>query len=118
MRAPNSIARIRNLVAILLAVVLLLAPTLTRAGMISAVQPHHAHMMEQTGHCHIPPSDSGDSDKSAGKSCCISTCLAITNDAAAPSDNQPLQRAALTVPVTIFHVGFLGEIATPPPRPL
>jgi len=116
MRSRTSSAAIRKLIAILLAAALLLAPALTRVGIASAAEPHHAQMMEQTGHCHEPPSLPADSDKSAGKNCCISMCLAVTVDAATPPDNQPVQRVISIFPVTAFRIAFLGEIATPPPR--
>lgn len=106
----------RSFLAAVLTFALLLAPALTRFGMASAAQPHQGYVMDQTGHCHMQRSDRSDPDKSAGKSCCMSTSLAAILQTAAPLGDNPMECPPLVVARASFHIHFLGEIATPPPR--
>ena len=101
---------------ILLAFMLVWAPALAHAGMNAAVATQHAQMMDHTGHCQMPPSSSADPGKSAGKICCASMGVAVTNNAATPIGESIISRTLMSSPLTRFHLTFLGEIATPPPR--
>lgn len=112
---------IQRLFAILVAVAVLFAPALTRAGeAFAAVPDHHAQMM-QSGHCKTAPSHSGDGDKSsdhdkAGMNCCISMCMAVAVTPPAPAAAMAMHAASSTFPVTHQYHGCIAEIATPPPR--
>ena len=113
---------IRPLFAILVAVAVLFAPALTRAGeAFAAVPDHHMQMME-SGHCKSMPSyadDDGkppDEDKAAGKSCCISMCMAVAIEPPAAPQSEVLHEAAATFPLIHRYHGNIAEIATPPPR--
>ena len=112
---------IRTLFAMLVAVAVLFAPTVTRAAeAFAAVPDHHAQMM-QSGHCKTAPSHSGDNDKSpshdkAGKTCCISMCMAVAVTPPTPAASVVMLAASPTFPLTHQYHGLITEIATPPPR--
>jgi len=104
------------------AVAVLFAPALTRAGeAFAAVPDHHAQMME-SGHCKAPPSHSADpdrqsdQDKAAGQSCCISMCMAVAAAPPEPAESAAMHGSAATFPLTRQYHGCVAEIATPPPR--
>lgn len=103
-----------SLLAGLLALALLLSPGTTSNA--AAAVPHHKQMMERTGDCHVPSTKSAGHDKSASKTCCISTCIAVTIDASAGLNDKQSQRPPLTFPLTTFQTAFPAEVATPPPR--
>jgi hypothetical protein len=110
---------IHKLFAILVAVAVLFAPALMRAGEAHAATPDHAAQMMEAGHCKAPPSHPGnhDSDKSKHKSCCLSMCAAaaIAAPAAATLDDF-VPKSTYNLPPPADYRGYLGEIATPPPR--
>ena len=121
MSAYASRMSLRTLFAALVAMAVLFAPAMARAGeAFAAVPDHHAQMM-QSGHCKSAPSHSGDGessdrDKTAGMTCCISMCMAVAVTPAAPPQAVRLHEAAATFPVTDQYHGCIAEIATPPPR--
>ena len=112
---------LRTLFAALVAMAVLFAPAMTRAGQaFAAVPDHHAQMM-QSGHCKMAPSHSSDGERSskndkAGMSCCISMCMAVAVTPPAPLAVVPTHAAAPTFPLTHQYHGLIAEIATPPPR--
>ena len=112
---------IRTLFAMLVAVAVLFAPALTRAGeAFAAVPDHHAQMMT-SGHCKMAPSDSDDGkssdrDKAGAKNCCISMCMAVAVSPSSPTQSALVHDAAATFPLTHQYHGCISEIATPPPR--
>lgn len=113
---------IRTLFAVLVAVAVLFAPALTRAGeAFAAVSDHHAQMMD-SGHCKSTPSYADDEGKSseknkvAGKSCCMSMCMAVAIGPPAAPQSEVLHEAAATFPLIHRYHGNIAEIATPPPR--
>jgi hypothetical protein len=99
----------------LLALSVLVAPSAAAAEHMATMHGHDVQMMEM-GHCDGMPSKSADHNKGDGKSCCISMCMAV---AIAPSTrgtaSEPRHGAAYFIVSQSWH-GFLGEIATPPPR--
>lgn len=116
MRAYRAPVSLRNLFGILVAVALLFAPALTRAGAAYAGVPdHHAQMMEP-GHCQAPPSHPGDRNEAPAKNCCISMCMAVAVTAPAPLAASDLPPTPAVFAVASLHLAYLGEIATPPPR--
>ena len=107
---------VQKLFAILVALAVLVAPAFTGAGEALAATPdHHAQVMEE-GHCQMPPANSDDHDKAPIKSCCVAMCLAvaITPDVSSAVVAPALAAAYFAAPGS-WH-GYLGEIATPPPR--
>lgn len=113
---------IRTLFAMLVAVAVLFAPALTRAGEAFAAVPDHHVQMLQSGHCKTAPSHSGDGDKSsdhdksAGMNCCISMCMAVAVAPPARPQAAALHGPAATFPLAHQYHGCIAEIATPPPR--
>lgn len=115
MRSYASPVSIRTLFAMLIAFAVLFAPTATRAAEAADAAPVRHMQMMDSGPCQMPPAKSSDHGK-MDKNCCISMCMAV---AIAPT--APAEVAETTHGVTYFAVpkswhGYLGEIATPPPR--
>ena len=113
---------LRKFFAIFVAVAVLFAPALTRAGeAFAAVPDHHLQMME-SGHCKSAPSPvadpdgSSDQDKVVGQSCCISMCMAVAVGPPAPPAARALHGAAAIFPLAHQYHDCIAEIATPPPR--
>jgi hypothetical protein len=104
---------VRTIFAALIALAVLFAPSAVAAEHMAAM-PGHDMLMMDMGHCDGPSSKSD--HKAAGKSCCISMCMAvaITPEGRA-SDCGAEQRATYFAQSAWWH-GYLGEIATPPPR--
>ena len=107
---------IRKLLGILIALAVLFAPSAAYAAMPMAPTAHGDMQMMEMGHCDAPPSKSADHDKNAGKSCCISMCMAVAVAPDAPAADVEVEHAATYFAVPASWHGFLGEIATPPPR--
>lgn len=120
MRAYAPPVSLRKLFAALLAIAVLFAPAVARAGeALAAVPDHHAQMM-QSGHCKVAPSssDDGKSSKSekAGMTCCISMCMAVAVTLPALAEAITAHAETPTFPLTHQYHGLIAEIATPPPR--
>lgn len=105
---------IRKLFGVLIALAVLIAPSALAAEHM-AMTPGHQMQMMQMGHCDGPPSSS-DHDKAPGKSCCISMCMAVAVTPDTPVGDAQVEHAPTYFAVTTSWHGFLGEIATPPPR--
>lgn len=118
MRAYPSAMSTRPLFAFILMIAVLFVSALTGAAAASAAtMPAHDSQMVQSGHCQEMPANSDQHGNAPGKSCCLSMCLAM---AAVPA-SAPIDIADLNIQATYFAApktwhGFLGEIATPPPR--
>lgn len=116
MRAYGPAVSIRKLLALVVAVVLMVAPAVTRVGEAFAAVPDDQMQMMEMGHCSSPPSHHGDHDKSAGKNCCISMCMAVAVAPVAPPEAVVLHDAVTPFLAVKHYHGLLAEIATPPPR--
>jgi len=116
MSAYGLAVSIRKLFAMMIALAVLLAPSVAYADMPMAMGPHHDMQMMQMGHCQMPPSKSDGHDKADGKSCCISMCMAVAIAPPVPTTSvEPAHVSTYFAVPTSWH-GYLGEIATPPPR--
>src|SRR5262245_14124454 len=110
----GSASRARLLFAMLIAFAMALAPLAMPAGEAMAAQPAHHGAMAKAGHCPEAPMPSHHNQ--ADKSGCVAGCMALANlpmrglDAAMPASSR--ERPATDQ----FRRGYLGEIATPPPR--
>ena len=118
---------IRKLLTLFVAIAVLFAPSMTRAGEALAAVPGHQMQMMESGHCKsLPLADdpdpsakhqkSGSHDKAAGKTCCIAMCMAV---APLPPTSEHAEMAHTTRPAfPLLHQyhGRITEIATPPPR--
>jgi hypothetical protein len=107
--------RIHKLFAILVALAVLVAPSAAFAS-AQAAAPHHNGMQAmEMGHCQTTPSNSGDHSK-ADRNCCIAMCLTLAVAPTAPADAIEAKHAIAYFTVPQSWHGYLGEIATPPPR--
>ncbi len=106
----------RPLYAFILMIAVLFASALTgTAAASAATMPGHDMQMMEMGHCSSMPSK--EDGKAPVKSCCIAMCTAAVAVApSAPAELPIVQQALATFPILISYNGFLGEIATPPPR--
>lgn len=105
----------RPLFAFILTIAVLFASALSGSAVASAATMNHDMQMMEMGHCSSMPSK--DDGKTPAKSCCIAMCTAAVAVApSAPSELPLLQQAPATFPMLTSYIGYLGEIATPPPR--
>jgi hypothetical protein len=109
-----SMMTIRRLFAVLVALAVLFAPAVTASA--SASEPHHEMQMMQVGHCQGPMSDAADHDRNAGKTCCISLCMAIAAFPAVPQPEAPVQISSAFFAAPISLTGQPTKLPTPPPR--
>src|SRR5437764_12059482 len=114
MAARDPLMSIRALFAILVAIAVLLAPTISGAAMAAA--PHHGMEMMEAGHCQSPPSNNGHHDRTDGKSCCIAMCMALAVAPSAPAEISPSREQMAQFAAPQAYRGLPAEIATPPPR--
>ena len=115
MRAYASPVSIRKLLSILVALAVLFAPAFTRVGAAYAAAPSQHTQLMDSGHCKMPPSQSGDHGK-ATKDCCISMCMTVAVAPTALAEESDLKPVPAVFAVAAIHLPYLGEIATPPPR--
>ena len=105
----------RPLFAFLLTIAVLFASALSGNAVASAATMNHDMQMMEMGHCSSMPSK--DDGKTPAKSCCIAMCTAAVAVApSAPAELPIVQQAPTTFPILTSYIGYLGEIATPPPR--
>lgn len=107
---------IRTLFALLLALAVLIAPAPSVMGAAMAASPDHHAQMAPDDHCATVPANSGAKDEAPAKNCCVATCAAV---AVAPSGSIGEIKslvAPAVFPIATRPLGYLGEIATPPPR--
>ena len=106
----------RPFYAFILMIAVLFASALTgTAAASAATMPGHDMQMMEMGHCSSMPSK--EDGKAPVKSCCIAMCTAAVAVApSAPAELPIVQQAPAIFPILISYNGFLGEIATPPPR--
>ena len=122
MRAYAHPVSIPKLFAILVAIAVLFAPAFSGAGEASAAVPNHHGQMMASGHCQSMPSATGEHEGSsdhekAGKSCCISMCMAVALATPAPAAVAAIHDTVTSFPAPNRYHGLPAEIATPPPRP-
>ena len=105
---------IRALLAFLAALGVLFTSALAGATVASAATMHHDAQMAGMGHCSSQP---GHKDgKVPLKSCCVAMCMAVAIAPTAPLRLLgPQHQASYSAVPQTWH-GYLGEIATPPPR--
>jgi hypothetical protein len=116
MRPYASSVSVQRLFAILVALSMLLSPAAARADELALAAFHPEMQLMEMGHCQMPPSGSSDHEKSTGKSCCISMCMAVAIQPSAPGTERFAQVAPASFGISSFHALSPGEIATPPPK--
>ena len=115
MRAYQAAMGTRPLFAFILTIAVLFASALSGSAVASAATMNHDMQMMEMGHCSSMPSK--EDGKTPVKSCCIAMCTAAVAVApSAPAELPVVQQAPATFPILTSYIGYLGEIATPPPR--
>ena len=104
----------RSLLAFMIMMAVLLASAVTGAAAASAATMNHDMQMMEMGHCSSPPAK--EDSKAPVKSCCIAMCMAVAIEPTAPAQLGDMHHQATYFAVPTSWHGFLGEIATPPPR--
>lgn len=105
----------RRLFAALLTLTMIFAPLAIPAMAEAATPASHHGAMAGKGHCN-GQSTPDQRHKAADNSCCAAMCVAVV----VPADvaELPKYHASRQQPASdIDRRGFIGEIATPPPRP-
>lgn len=102
----------------LVALAVLLAPSVVLAGEGAMPMPDHMVQMADKGDCGAHSSRSADRpvDKAPGKICCTGMSVAVAATPAAALLDEPVRAAPATVAVAAFYVDHSGDTATPPPR--
>ncbi|MES2135522.1 MAG: hypothetical protein V4502_00500 [Pseudomonadota bacterium] len=105
----------RPLVAFVLLIAMLFASALSGSAVASAATMSHDMQSMEMGYCSSMPSK--EHGKAPVKSCCIAMCAAAVAVApSAPTELPIMHQAPANFPILTSYNGFLGEIATPPPR--
>ena len=106
--------RLRLLFLTLIAFAMALAPLAMPVSAAMAAPAGQHQAMNQAGHCPDAPMPSH--HQQTEKSCCVAGCMALAA-LPAPAHAPALHAATRERPVPDhFRRGYLGEIATPPPR--
>lgn len=115
MRSYGLIVSIRKVLAVLVALSVLFAPSAAAAAEHAMSMAGHDTAMTKMHHCKTAPK-SHSQHKMSGDSCCISMSAAA---AVAPTEAfgslEPAKQVVQFARAPIYH-GLLTEIATPPPR--
>ena len=104
----------RSLFAFVIMIAVLFASAVTGTASASAATMNHDMQMMEMGHCSSPPAK--EDGKAPVKSCCIAMCVAGAIEPSAPARLGDLHHQTTYFAVPSSWHGFLGEIATPPPR--
>ena len=115
-RNAGSMAAVRRIFAMLIAVAMLFAPLAIQSGSAMAMAPadHHSQMMK-SGHCGEQPAKEQNGNP-VDKSCCVAMCTAIAVAPAVPVEPHAFAANIERPSLTQFHHSFLAELPTPPPR--
>ena len=127
MRAYAPAVSIRKLLTLFVAIAVLFAPAMTRAGEALAAVPDHQMQMMDSGHCKSPPSTNNPDtsarhdkstghDKAMGKTCCMAMCMAVALSPPVAEAEDIVHAALPAFPLLSQYHGRITEIATPPPR--
>lgn len=115
MRAYPTSMGSRSLFAFVIMIAVLFASAVTGTASASAATMNHDMQMMEMGHCSSPPAK--EDGKAPVKSCCIAMCTAAVAVApSAPAELPVVQQAPANFAILTSYIGYLGEIATPPPR--
>ena len=105
--------RLRLLFLTLIAFAMALAPLAMPLGEAMAASAGH-HQAMNAGHCPDAPMPSH--HQQSEKSCCVAGCMALAA-LPVPADEPAMIGRTIERPaLDHFRRGYLGEIATPPPR--
>lgn len=105
---------LRRLFALLIGLAMALAPLGMPAMAQAAPDSHHDLVMKQ-GHCDEQPAPDHHGRAASDKDCCVAMCIAVVAPSGA-ADLPDYHPARARPASDLDRRGFLGEIATPPPR--
>jgi hypothetical protein len=110
---------LRRFFAMLIAVAMMFAPLAMPGGAAMAAPgpSHHGAMSGQMNHCGAKTGHQQNRGKPVDKSCCAAMCIGVAVAPASTERGLAYSRVALRPSAGPFRRGYLGEIATPPPRP-
>jgi len=114
MRAYRILMGTRSLFAFVIMIAMLFASAVAGTAAASAATMNHDMQTMQMGHCSSPPAK--EDGKAPVKSCCIAMCMAVAVEPAVPPQLGDIHHQATYFAVPTSWHGYLGEIATPPPR--
>ena len=114
MRAYLTSMGTRSPLSFVIMMALLFASSITGTAAASAATMNHDMQMMEMGHCSSPPAKQD--GKTPAKSCCIAMCMAVAVEPTAPAQLSDIHHQATYFAVPTSWHGYLGEIATPPPR--
>lgn len=114
MRAYIPLMTIRPILAFAVTIAMLFASAFTGVAVASAAVPIPNQEMMAMGPCSSAPMKHD--GKGMTKQCCDAMCMAVAITPTAPEPMPLIIQSAATYPLPKSHIGFLGEIATPPPR--
>ena len=103
----------RFFLAMIMALALTLGPLAMPAGKATAAAAHHGEMAT-TDHCDQQPQP--DRQDRADKDCCVAGCTAVAVLLVPALESAALPGLRERPAPDHFRLGYLGEIATPPPR--
>jgi len=114
----SAAVRLREIFAMMIAMAMALAPLAMPMGKAEAAPAGHHEAMraDMNGAQHCPESPQPGHPVQMDKSCCVAGCMALAT-LPAPAEATALAGTTPTRPTADrFRPGYLGEIATPPPR--
>jgi hypothetical protein len=106
--------RLRLIFAILVGLALALAPLAMPMGQAMAGPASHSQSMGKAAHCPDAPKPSH--HQQGDKNCCVAGCMALAALPAPTQEAAMLGQTRARPALDHFRRGYLGEIATPPPR--
>ena len=116
MAAISAKGSMQKLLALVFAVALMVAPSHAYCAEATAAASHHQTMTIEAGHYSELPSEALDHEKLPAKNCCVSMCQAIAVAPVSGLLGDTTERAPPAFATPAAREGYLGEIATPPPR--
>ena len=114
MRAYPTSMGSRSLLVLVIMMSVLFASAVTGTAAASAAMMNHDMQMMEMGHCSSSPAK--EDGKTPVKSCCIAMCTAVAIEPTVPAQLGDIHHQASYFAVPASWHGYLGEIATPPPR--
>ncbi len=105
---------LRRAFAMLIALVVALAPFAMQSAMAAAPSAHHAQSMDMT-HCAVQ-SDDGQPGNSIDRSCCPAMCSAMALAPVVAGDFAIGERTPDQPNTEQFGRSYVAKLATPPPR--
>lgn len=101
-------------ILLLMALAVFASPMIITARGAHAATPNQAIDIMHSGHC--SSTRGGMHYKAATRPCCVAICAVLAITASSVIDEPSAIGVPSALIVRSLHTGFLGDIATPPPR--